>query len=132
MAHEIELQIFELVKLHLQLMERIALALESMASAQAPQRAPNYELPLERWKNFDWASIGARVERSDSFGPAIISWRGIQFARRSPANKYQEAIWFSRCIGKDERGENQYERLATFKPLSAVEPVPERVSRLIR
>lgn len=35
MAHEIELQIFELIKLHLELMRRIASALEALASVQA-------------------------------------------------------------------------------------------------
>jgi hypothetical protein len=52
--------------------------------------------------------------------------------RRSPANKFGEAIWFSRCTGKDENGENKYEKLITFKPTSkiAVEPLPEKVLQL--
>ncbi len=35
-----------------------------------------------------------------------------------------------RSVGKDDNGDHRYERLITFKPLSKVEPVPERVSRL--
>lgn len=131
MAHD-ELQIFEYAKLHLALMERIALALESLVSAQEPAKPPNYTLPLERWKDFDWASIGATVESTDFHGVATVVWRGQQFKRRNPTNRYDPAVWYSRSIGKDERGENQYERLVTFKPLPQVEPVPQRVSRLIR
>lgn len=110
--------------------DRIACALESQAK-ETP--APNYQRPLEQFADFDWASIGATVERSDQYGAAIVSWRGQQFIRRSPSNKFGEAIWFSRCVGKDEQGENRYERLITFKPVSKVEvePVPEKVLRHI-
>lgn len=131
MAHEIELQIFELAKLHLELMRRIADALEQLAGTDSA-KAPNYQIPLPQWSSFNWESIGAVVERADNHGAAIVSWRGQIFTRRSPENKFGPTIFFSRCIGKDERGENQYERLVTFKPLAAVEPVPDRVSRLVR
>jgi len=112
-------------------LERLASAVERLAPAAA---APNYTHPLENFKAFDWGSIGAKVERSDSFGPAIVSWGGQQFFRRSPQNKFGEAIWYSRCVGKDDAGENSYERLITFKPLSKtqVEPVPERVTRFVK
>ena len=130
MAHD-ESQILELVKLHLELMRRITNALEQLAGDHSV-KAPNYQIPLESWSTFDWQFIGAVVERRDNHGAAIVSWRGQIFTRRSPDNKFGAAIFFSRCIGKDERGENQYERLVTFKPLPQVEPVPQRVSRLIR
>ena len=96
--------------------------------------APNHQCALENFQGFDWASIGATVARSDQFGAAIVSWRGMQFVRRSPANKFGEALWFSRCVGKDDSGENKYERLITFRPLSKVEvePVPEKVTRFVR
>lgn len=73
------------------------------------------------------------VERSDQYGAAIVSWRGVQFVRRSPSNKFGEAIWFSRCVGKGDDGSNIYERLITFRPLSKteVEPLPEKVRRLV-
>jgi hypothetical protein len=73
------------------------------------------------------------VERQDQYGAAIVSWNGQQYTRRSPSNKFGEAVWFSRCVGKDESGQNKYERLITFKPTSKaqVDPIPEKVSRLM-
>ena len=111
---------------------RIADMVERLAPATTA--APNYQRPLENFLTFDWESIGATVERSEQYGAAIVNWRGMQFVRRSSSNKFGEAIWFSRCTGKDELGENKYERLITFKPLAKVdvEPVPEKVSRLMQ
>ncbi len=113
------------------LLERIAVAVESQAMANVA--APNYQHSLESFNQFNWASIGAAIERSDEYGAAIVSWRGQQFTRRSPQNKFDPAIWFSRCTGKDESGENRYERLITFKPLSKqeVEPVPDKTARFV-
>lgn len=128
---EFELQILESAKRHLELMRRITAALEALAGERLI-KPPNYQIPLELWGSFDWRSIGAVVERADNHGAAIVSWRGQIFTRRSPSNKYDPAVWYSRCTGKDDRGENQYERLITFKPLAQAEPVPERVSRLVR
>lgn len=73
------------------------------------------------------------MERFDQYGVAIVNWRGLQFVRRSPSNKFGEAIWFSRCTGKGEDGENKYERLITFKPISKkeVEPVSDKVARFV-
>lgn len=112
-------------------LERIAEALERLAPSPV---APGYQFPLESWNSFDWRSIGAVIEQSDTHGPTVIRWHGLQFLRRAPANRYSEALWFSRCTGKDDQGENQYERLITFKPVSklVVDPVPERVARLMR
>lgn len=98
---------------------RLADAVERMAPASSV--APNYQRPLESFTKFDWASISATVERSDQYGAAVVNWQGQQFTRRSPSNKFGEAIWFSRCIGKSEDGQNLYERLITFKPVSKVE-----------
>ncbi|HEY9635256.1 MAG TPA: single-stranded DNA-binding protein [Coleofasciculaceae cyanobacterium] len=112
-------------------LERIADTLERIAPTST--KAPNYQYPLESFTTFDWTSIGATIVQNDQYGAAIVSWRGQQFVRRSPSNKFDPAIWFSRCVGKDESGENRYERLITFKPLSKteVEPVPEKVRRLV-
>lgn len=129
--NEFERQILESAQIHLELMGRITAALEQLAG-DAGVKAPNYQIPLESWSAFDWQSIGAVVERADNHGAAIVSWKGQIFTRRSPDNKFGATIFFSRCIGKDERGENQYERLITFKPLPQAEAVSERVSRLIR
>jgi hypothetical protein len=110
-------------------LERIAEALDRLA----PNTAPNYQRSLEDFRAFNWESINATIERSDQYGAAIVNWRGYQFVRRSPSNKFGEAIWFSRCIGRDDAGENKYERLITFKPVSKaqVDALPEKVSRLM-
>ena len=112
-------------------LSRIAAALEQLQSETPPSAsgryAPNYERGLNEFARFDWSSIGAVVEQHDEHGAAAVRWGGKSFRRRSANNKFTPAIWFSRCCGKDERGENVYERLVTFKPLAQAEPLPERV-----
>jgi hypothetical protein len=98
--------------------------------AQTDRPAPNYQSRIEDFQNFDWARIGATVEYSDSDGVAVVSWGGNQYLRRSAQNKFKPAIWFSRAVGKDENGENRYERLISFKQLAEVEPLPDKVRRL--
>lgn len=129
----------EQTHLWLEIQHRQMVALERIAdsiSAIAPvsTAAPNYQQPLESFARFDWESIGVTVERSDQFGAAVVSWRGLQFVRRSPSNKFGEAIWFSRCTGKNDNGENKYERLITFKAVSKVEvePLPDKVTRFVQ
>lgn len=129
----------EQTNLWLEIQHRQMVALERIAESiqllvPVSTAAPNYQQPLESFARFDWESIGVTVERSDQYGAAIVSWRGLQFVRRSPSNKFCEAIWFSRCIGKGEDGENKYERLISFKAVSQVEvdPVPSKVQRLMQ
>jgi hypothetical protein len=121
----------EQFELLLHLLNRQTLALEGIQSTleQLTTAAPNYQQPLESFTQFNWESIGATVERSDQYGAAIVSWRGLQFVRRSPQNKFGSAVWFSRCVGKDDNGENKYERLITFKIMGEAEPIPEKVMR---
>lgn len=102
-------------------LERIALALESGMSTRS---APNYQASFDEYKNFNWAEIGAKIEQVDNYGVATVLWGGNRFVRRSPENSYGAAIYFSRCIGKDESGKNQYERLISFKPQSEVKVRP--------
>ena len=98
--------------------------------ALLPRTVPDLVYPLDRFITFDWTSIGATVLDEDRHGAALVSWGGWVYTRRSPSNKFGEAIWFSRCTGKGEDGSNLYERLLTFKLLKFdVEPVPERVAR---
>ncbi len=106
-------------------LERIADCLESLA----PKSAPDIKKPIEEFRNFDWSSIGAHVEKSDNYGAALVSWKGQLYTRRSPQNKYEPCIWYSRCTSKDENGNNVYERLITFKSLSKHEadPLPQKV-----
>jgi hypothetical protein len=126
-------------QLFLEIQHRQMIALEKLADAvqqlvPATTAAPNYQRPLENFQAFDWSSIGAVVERSDQYGAAIVSWRGLQFVRRSPSNKFGEIIFFSRCVGKDDDGNNKYERLISFKPMSKVEvePLSDKVTRFVR
>jgi hypothetical protein len=122
------------INLFLELLHRQATALEKIALARSsatPTTAPNYQRSLQSFKNFDWASIDARVEQSDSQGPTVVIWGGQLYIRRSPVNKFDPAIWFSRCVGKGEDGSHQYERLITFKSVREVEPISPTVNRLI-
>ena len=105
----------EQTNLWLEIQHRQMIALENIATSiqqlvPLSTAAPNYQQPLESFARFDWESISATVERSDQYGAAIVSWRGLQFVRRSPSNKFGEAIWFSRCTGKGEDGENKSPR----------------------
>ncbi len=119
----------EILQRQTQAFERLAMAVERLSPIQ-PDSAPNYQFALEKFIVFDWSSIGAEVEKSDNHGAAIVNWRGHQFIRRSPTNKFGEAIWFSRCIGKDDSGENQYARLCTFKQSRKVDPLPDKVQQI--
>lgn len=111
-------------------LERMALLIDRML----PAKAPDVVFDLASWANFDWSSIGAVVAAEDVSGPTVVNWRGQPFFRRSPNNKFTAAIWFSRCTGKDERGENTYERLCTFKSLkqTEVDKLPHKVRDLTR
>ena len=106
-------------------LSRIAIALEHMIPIEA---APNYQFALDKFATMDWESIGAVVADRDSDGASAILWRKNIYVRRSPSNKFEEAIWFSRCTGRDEKGANIYERLITFKAMSDATPLPQQVA----
>jgi multisubunit Na+/H+ antiporter MnhB subunit len=53
----------------------------------------------------------------------LVEYRGKTYKRRSPENKFGAAIWFSRSVGKDEEGQNQYEKFITFKEMAPAEPL---------
>ncbi|NJL01045.1 MAG: hypothetical protein HC838_17525 [Spirulinaceae cyanobacterium RM2_2_10] len=92
--------------------------------------APNFERQLSDFGDFDWASIQARVIERDRYGPTLVEWRGRQYKRRSPDNKFGAAIWFSRAIGK-EGDRVKYERLITFRSSDSdeVEPISRQAER---
>lgn len=121
--------LLEILNLQRVALERIADALERLAPAT--NAAPNYQFPLETFGQFDWSKINATVVQFDQYGAAVVSWQGQQFIRRSPNNKFGQIIFFSRCVGKDENGENKYVRLISFKPVSEAEPLPDKVIRHI-
>jgi hypothetical protein len=107
---------------------RIANALEQLAIASAP-KAPNYRRTLAEFSDFDWGSIGATVTASDNDGPTSISRDGFIWTRRSPQNKFAEAIWFSRATGeRDEEGNARYARLITFTAPAEAEPLPRKLA----
>lgn len=95
--------------------------------------APNYVRPLADFADFDWESIGAHVTEADEYGPSAVEWNEFTYTRRSPENKFGEAIWFSRCVGKDANtGQNKYVRLITFKNQMEAEPVSRKAQKAIQ
>lgn len=110
-----------------QLLERIAMAVEAGDGSHA---SPNYEVCLTQFRAFDWGAIDATVEQEDRDGVATVLWRGHRYVRRSAANKFEPAIWFSRSQGKDEAGNTQYARLVTFKLRPSAEPLPNKVKEV--
>ena len=120
------------------LQERQAIALEKIAQLLARslprQPAPNYKAILEQFNEYDWSSINAQVELTDQYGVSSVIWQGDRYKRRSPNNKYGAVIYFSRAVGKDERGNTQYERLITFEPFAnlTVERISPKAESIIK
>ena len=110
-----------------QLLERIAIALERMR----PAVAPNYQASLETFLSYDWAAIGAEVTARDADGPTIVTVNGVQYSRQTSSQQSSPALWFSRCLGQSDAPETHSERLITFKLASVMEPtpLPESVKR---
>jgi ssDNA-binding DdrB-like protein len=104
--------------------------LRQMAISSNP--APNYQRPLSEYLTFDWDSIGATVLNRDGDGATAVEWNGQVFTRRSPNNKFDAAVWFSRCVGKDADGNNRYARLISFKAVSEAEPIAAKAKKAIR
>jgi hypothetical protein len=86
--------------------------LRQMAVSSNP--APNYQRPLSEYPIFDWPSIGATVLNRDEDGVTAVEWNGQVFTRRSPNNKFDAAVWFSRHLGQDADGNKRYARLIVF------------------
>ena len=122
----------------IELQKRQAIALEKIAQllerSLPRQPAPNHRAILEQFHEFDWSTINAHVEWKDQYGVASVIWQGDRYKRRSPSNSYGAVIYFSRCVGKDDRGNNQYERLITFEPFSelTVEPISRKAEVIVK
>lgn len=133
MLSEIVPSLLQALNTFLDYQRRKTLALEQIASClgqlnlSAAAAAPNYTRSLAEFNGFDWASIGASVVQRDPKGATIVRWGNHDYVRRSPANKFGEAIWFSRSVGRDEQGHTTYERLITFKRMASAEAIPQRV-----
>lgn len=115
--HQAQLDVFGRIESHL---SRLAIAANP---------APNFRKPLREFPDFDWSAIGAKVLGSDKDGASAVEWNGMVFTRRSPSNKFDVAIWFSRAVGKDEAGNNKYERLITFNKPSEADEIPKKVAK---
>ena len=116
------------------ILDDIAQSLRIIAQTMARNTsapAPNMRKPLGAFATFDWAAAGIDVIETDESGPSLVEWQGKPFTRRAGSGKFGESIWFSRSIGKDEDGTNQYERLITFKDYSAAEAVPTAVKKKV-
>lgn len=115
-------------------LRRIADALEEIArqGRGAEPAAPNYERDLAGFAAFDWTSIGASVVSIDEGGATHVEWGGMIWTRRSPANKFDPAIWYSRSAGKDEDGTVRYLRLITFRTIGKADPLPEQLASTVR
>ena len=114
----------------LQQLTRIADAVEAIARS-TPPAAPNFSRPIEEYPHFDWSTIQARVIKSDPEGATHVEWGGETWTRRSPANKFEPAIWYSRANGKDDDGNVLYLRLITFKEFKDSDPLAPGVQREI-
>ena len=98
---------------------------------QAPL-ALNMQFPIEEFAHFDWAQIGARVVKHDEDGPTVVERDGHQYRRRSPQNKFTPAVWYSRCVGKDDQGNaNAYEKLVSFVEIKddQVDPISAKAKQ---
>ena len=104
--------------------------LRQMAVSSNP--TPNYQRPLSEYPIFDWPSIGATVLNRDEDGATAVEWNGQVFTRRSPSNKFDAAVWFSRHLGQDADGNKRYARLISFKTLSDAEPIAAKAKKAIR
>lgn len=101
--------------------------------AGALAKAPNMQKAIADYPAFNWESIGARVLRSDSDGASVVEHNGKIYKRRSPDNKFEACIWFSRCTGKDASGNNEYECLVSFETIKDdVEPLGQKARKTLQ
>ena len=115
----------------------IAASLEGIEShlrqiAISSNPAPNYQRSLNEYPTFDWSSIGATVLDRDGDGATSVEWNGQVFTRRSPNNKVDAAVWFSRHLGQDSDGNKRYARLIAFRDLNDAEPIAAKAKKAIR
>ncbi len=93
--------------------ERLAAAAESLVQGQQRKTSSpaKFIKPIDEFPNFDWGSIGAKVEYRDSDRiVAGVSYRGATYERKS---KHGD-VWFSRNVGRDDDGNPIYETLIKF------------------
>jgi len=109
---------------------RIADGIEFIAhQGEIPE--PNYVRQIGEYPSFNWPSIDAEIVKSDKDGATIVLWNGALYTRRSPSNKFEPAIFFSRAAGKDAEGNVKYYRLITFRTIKDADPIPDKVAAAI-
>jgi hypothetical protein len=117
----------ELMCLHL---SRIADSLEIL-SRPGKDYSPDYVMPIGEFAGFDWGSVNITVVRADRDGPTHLQWNGQVYTRRSPSNKFDPAIWYSRASGKSEDGETEYTRLITFREIKDADPLGDKTRAVV-
>jgi DdrB-like protein len=120
-----------------EILRMIAASLQGVEShlrqmAVSSNTAPNYQRPLSEYPTFDWSSINATVLNWDDDGATSVEWNGQVFTRRSPSNKFDAAVWFSRHLGQDSDGNKRYARLISFRALNDAEPIAAKAKKAIR
>jgi hypothetical protein len=105
---------------------RIAVVLEKQANNGQPTE-PGLERPLADYKSFDWSTIGASIVNQDPDGPTHVEYDGVIWTRRSPSNKFDPCIWYSRPHGHDDEGKVKYMTLIKFKTIKDAEGIPNKI-----
>jgi hypothetical protein len=100
----------ELLRMIAESLRGVETHLRQIAASSNP--APNYQRLLSEYPTFDWTSIGATVLNRDGDGVTAVEWNGQVFMRRSPSNKFDAAVWFSRHLGQDSDGCDWKHRMA--------------------
>lgn len=113
----------------LTVLDRIARGVETIAMSNAT--APSFNRPMSEYKDFDWSSIGATVTETDRDGVSVVEWGGYNWKRRNPSNNFDNAIFYTRPIGKKEDGSNKYARLITFKEVGKVKSLNRDTEELV-
>jgi DdrB-like protein len=120
----------ELLRMIAESLQGVESHLRQIAVSSTP--APNYQRLLSEYPTFDWTSIGATVLNRDGDGMTAVEWNGQVFTRRSPSNKFDAAVWFSRHLGQDSDGNKRYARLISFRALNDAEPIAAKAKKAIR
>jgi DdrB-like protein len=120
-----------------EILRMIAASLQGVEShlrqmAVSSNTAPNYQRPLSEYPTFDWSSINATVLNRDDDGATSVEWNGQVFTLRSPSNRFDAAVWFSRHLGQDSDGNKRYARLISFRALNGAEPIAAKAKKAIR
>ena len=107
---------------------RIADALENNSQTQPRTQnvSPNFKRSLNKYQNFDWSEINAKIVMTDKNGPTVVTWNGVEYARRRHPD-YDKGIWFSSYAGMRD-GKKLYHRLISFTVSEGARPLPSEIT----